>query len=103
MPDQLHSIADQAERDDDLTVRVVPFEAGAYAGGIFGTFTLMQFNGGLADILYLDSDRGAFTFITGDDPQVGSYRVIFENILQSAMPAEESVRLIRRVAAEMSA
>jgi hypothetical protein len=63
----------------------------------------MQFNGGLADILYLDSDRGAFTFITGDDPQVGSYKVIFENILQSAMPAEESVRLIRRVAAEMSA
>lgn len=103
MPDQLHSIADQAERDDDLTVRVVPFEAGAYAGGIFGTFTLMQFDGGLADILYLDSDRGAFTSITGDDPQVGSYKIIFENILQSAMPAEESVRLIRRVAAEMSA
>jgi transcriptional regulator with XRE-family HTH domain len=102
MPNQLRSAADRAERDEVVTLRIVPFDAGAYPGGLFGTFTLMEFEEGLSDVLFLDSDRGAFTMVTGDDPQVASYRDIFESILQSAMSAEESIDLIRRVADEMS-
>ena len=32
MPNQLREIADKAEQDDLVTVRVIPFEAGAHRG-----------------------------------------------------------------------
>jgi transcriptional regulator with XRE-family HTH domain len=103
MPDQLRSLADRAERENQVTVRVIPFDAGEYPGGLFGTFTLMEFSEGLPDALFLDSDRGAFTMITADDPQVASYKENFETIIRSALSAEKSVALIRHVADEMSA
>lgn len=102
MPNQLSDLADRAERDDLITIRVIPFEAGAYPGGVFGTFTLMEFEEGLSDILFLDADRGAFTMISGDDARVAHYMDNFENLLQEALSAPESVQLIRRVATSMS-
>ena len=63
MPNQLRFVADRAEQDDLVTVRVLPFEAGAHPG--LDPFTLLQFDAGLPDTLFLDADRGAFTMITG--------------------------------------
>ena len=102
MPNQLRSVADRAEQEDQVTVRVIPFDSGEYPGGLFGTFTLMEFGEGLPDALFLDSDRGAFTMVTAGDPQVASYKDNFETILQSALSAEKSVELIRHLADEMS-
>lgn len=102
MPNQLRNLADRAERDRLLTVRVIPFEAGAYLGGVFGTFTLMGFEEELPDMLFLDADRGAFTVISGDDARVAYYREYFENLLQQALPVAESAELIRHVATSMS-
>ena len=45
MPDQLGSIARRAEQDTLVTVRVIPFDAGAHPG-LFGPFTLLGFGGG---------------------------------------------------------
>lgn len=53
MPNQLRNIADRTERDDLVTVRVIPFEAGAHPG-LLDPFTLLEFEGGLPDILYVD-------------------------------------------------
>ena len=72
MPNQLRFVADRAEQDDLVTVRVLPFEAGAHPG--LKPFTLLQFDARLPDTLFLDADRGAFTMITGDDPQVAEFR-----------------------------
>jgi transcriptional regulator with XRE-family HTH domain len=99
MPNQLRFMADRAERDDLVTVRVLPFEAGAHPG--LDPFTLLQFRAGLPDVLFLDADRGAFTMITGDDPQVAKYVQDFEELIEDAWSAESSVEFIRKVADEM--
>ena len=70
MPVQLRHIADRAEQDELVTVRVIPFGAGAHRG-LYGPFTLLEFDGGLPDLLYIDAGRGEFaSIVTGDDPGV---------------------------------
>lgn len=102
MPTQLRSIADAAERDDLITVRVIPFEAGAHRG-LSGPFTLLEFEGGLPDVLYIDAGRGEFaSMVVGNEPQVSEYRYDFELLLEDALPADKSTELIRDVAEGMS-
>lgn len=101
MPKQLRYVADTAENNDLITFRVIPFGAGAHAG-LPGPFTLLEFGGGLSDILYLDAGRTAMVMVTGDDPRIAEYADDFESVLEQALPAEESVELLRKVAEEMS-
>jgi transcriptional regulator with XRE-family HTH domain len=101
MPNQLRFVADRAEHDDLVTVRVLPFEAGAHPG--LDPFTLLQFDAGLPDTLFLDADRGAFTMITGDDdPQVAKYVQDFEDLIEDAWSAQSSIEFMRKVVGEMS-
>ncbi len=101
MPNQLRSVADRAEQDELVTVRVIPFGAGAHPG-LFGPFTLLEFEGGLPDVLYIDSGQGAFAIATGEDPQVSKYAADFERLLEDALTADRSIELIRSAADEMS-
>jgi transcriptional regulator with XRE-family HTH domain len=100
MPNQLRSIADRAERDHLVTVRVIPFETGAHPG-LIDPFTLIEFEAGLPDILCFDANRSAL-MVSGDDPDVAKYAVHFEELLEDALSSEESIRLMRNVADEMS-
>jgi transcriptional regulator with XRE-family HTH domain len=100
MPNQLRCIADRAERDNLLTVRVIPFEAGAHPG-LIDPFTLLEFEAGLSDILFLDANRSA-VMISGDDPRVAGYAEDFEELVENALSAEESIKLLRSVAQDMS-
>ena len=102
MPEQLRYVADRAEQDDLITVRVIPFEAGAHRG-LYGPFTLLEFDGGLPDLLYIDAGRGEFaSMVMGDDARVAEYRDDFELLLEDALSADKSIELIRSVAEEMS-
>ena len=101
MPNQLRHVADRAEQDELITVGVVPFRAGAYPG-LFGPFTLLEFTGGLPDILYLDAGRGDFAIFQGDDARISEYAADFERLLEDALPAQDSIDLIRSAAATMS-
>jgi transcriptional regulator with XRE-family HTH domain len=102
MPDQLRRVADAAEQDDLITIRVIPFERGAHRG-LYGPFTLLEFEGGLPDVLYIDAGRGEFaSMVVGNEPQVAEYRDDFELLLEDALSAEKSIELIRNVAEEMS-
>jgi transcriptional regulator with XRE-family HTH domain len=101
MPNQLLSIADEAEKDDLITVRIIPFTVGAHRG-LFGPFTLLEFDGGLPDILYIDVGRGEFASLAQGGDLVGEYRDDFEALLEDALPAAKSIDLLRRVAEEMS-
>ena len=100
MPNQLKSIADAAEGDDALTVRVIPFKAGAHRG-LSGPFTLLEFEGAMPDILYLDAGRDA-TLITGADLRIAEYADDFESLLESSLSADESIAFIRQAAEDMS-
>jgi transcriptional regulator with XRE-family HTH domain len=102
MPDQLCSLANRAQRDNLVTVRVIPFDAGAHSGLSDEPFTLLEFEAGLPDILYVDVNRGATKITGGDEPQVERRKREFEDLLEAALPAPESIDLIRNVADEMS-
>lgn len=101
MPAQLRYLADVAEGNELTTIRVVPFRAGAHAG-LSGPFTLLEFDGGLPDLLYLDTGQGELATTTNDGPRVAEYADKFELIIDRALPENESVDFIRRVADEMS-
>ena len=102
MPDQLRAIADEIERNPLVTLRVMPFTAGAHRG-LSGPFTLLEFDGGLPDVLYIDAGRAPFaSMVASNDPRVAEYRDDFETLLEDALPADKSIELIRSVAEEMS-
>jgi len=90
MPAQLRAIADRAEQDELLTVRVIPFDAGEHPG-LFGSFTLMEFEGDVADVLYLDSGRGLINKIDAEDPQMAEYTDDFDELLDVALSAENVI------------
>lgn len=100
MPSQLRHIADRAESEETLTVRVVPFSAGAYPG-LSGPFTLLEFDGAMPDLLYLEVGREA-SLIPGTDPRIGAYADDFELVLENTLSPAESIALLRQVAEEMS-
>lgn len=101
MPNQLRSIADRAESDDLVTVRVIPFGVGAHRG-LLGPFTLLEFDGGLLDVLYVDVGRGEFASMVSGGDVVSDYRDDFEALLEDALPTDKSIDLLRSVAEEMS-
>ena len=100
MPDQLTYIVDRARDDERITVRVIPFSQGAHAG-LSGPFTLLEFDGGLPDILYLDAGREIIGMVSSDD-RVAEYADSFESLVETALSAAESLEFIRSAAAEMS-
>jgi transcriptional regulator with XRE-family HTH domain len=101
MPDQLMHIVAKARDDERITVRVIPFDAGEHAG-LSGPFTLLEFDGGLPDILYLDAGRGIIDMINSNDEEVAEYADNFEKLLDAALSADESLDFIRRAAEEMA-
>jgi transcriptional regulator with XRE-family HTH domain len=101
MPAQLRSIADRAEQDDRLTVRVIPFASGAHPG-MFDTFTLLEFDGQLSDVLYLEAAREEYNMIAENDPRAARYAEDFEELLLDALSPQRSIELLRTVAEEMA-
>jgi transcriptional regulator with XRE-family HTH domain len=101
MPNQIRSIADKAEADDSVTVRVMPFAAGAHRG-LLGAFTLLEFDGGLPDVLYIDAGRGEQAIMFQSNDVVADYRSDFAALLEDALPTNRSIYLLRSVAEEMS-
>lgn len=100
MPDQLRAVADRAEQDELVTVRVIPFGAGAHPG-LIAPFILLEFQGELPDRLFLDTDRAELTMVAGSDPQVTEHAESFEKLIEIALSAGESIKLMRSVAEEM--
>jgi transcriptional regulator with XRE-family HTH domain len=101
MPNQLRHIADWAQNDDLVTVRVIPFSAGAHPG-LSGPFTLLEFEGGMPDLLYIDIGRGTSTVVSGNDPVVAEYADDFERLIEEALSAHESIEFILSAAEDMS-
>ena len=100
MPEQLMHIVRAVQDSDRITVQVIPFEVGEHAG-LSGPFTVLEFAVGLPDFLYLDDGRGCIE-LTSRDNRVAEYADHFERLRETALPAAESLALIRAVAGEIS-
>ena len=92
MPDQLMHIVSRARDDDRITVRVIPFSKGAHAG-LSGPFTLLEFDGGLPDLLYLDA-AGKSSAWSAATRRIAEYADSFESLVEMALSAEESLEFI---------
>jgi transcriptional regulator with XRE-family HTH domain len=101
MPGQLRRIAAVAQRDGQVTVRVIPFTTGAHVG-LSGPFTLLEFDGDIPDILYFDRGRDIITTIVGEDPRVTEYAAAFEQLLGGALSTVDSIDFILDAAERMS-
>lgn len=102
MPNQLVRIADDAERDDLLTVRIIPFGVGAHPG-LDGPFSVLEFDGDLDDVLYLEGRPGASVMLSGDDEKIPEYRDTFEELRDMALSTDESIVLLRQAAEDLMA
>jgi transcriptional regulator with XRE-family HTH domain len=100
MPAQLLHIAERAQAEELITVRILPFSAGAHRG-LSGPFTLLEFDGTMPDLLYLDAGR-ELALITGTDNRIALYADDFEILLESALSASASIELLRETAEAMS-
>lgn len=101
MPDQLRRIVEVVEATERVTVQVIPFSAGAHVG-VSGPFTLLEFDGDLSDVLYLEWRRTESTLVTGEDPRIAQCADDFESLLDDALSREDSLALIKQAAEEMS-
>jgi transcriptional regulator with XRE-family HTH domain len=101
MPNQLRHLVDEATHNDAITIRVVPFSVGAHSG-MRGPFTILEFDGPLEDILYLEGGRRGDQTIKGQDSRITDYTEAFESLLEESLSPRESLRVITEVAAEMA-
>ena len=100
MPNQLLHVAELAEHNEYIDVRIIPFKTGAHAA-LSGPFTLLEFTGGLPDILYLDAGREAIV-MTPSNREVAVYADSFASLLGDAISAADSIAFLRNTAEEMS-
>lgn len=102
MPNQLRHIVEAVESNPLITVRVIPFSVGAHLG-LFGPFTLLEFKGGLSDVLYFEGGRAPSVLLTGENPRIAEYQAAFEELQDAALPVDRSLDLMTRVADEFMA
>jgi transcriptional regulator with XRE-family HTH domain len=88
MREQLHALL--VERPN-VTVRVLPFVAGAHSG-MDGPFTILSFDEADPDMAYVESRAGNNYLESAD--QVRSVTLTFERIWNAALSAEDSAALI---------
>lgn len=96
MAEQLAAMIHLAERHPHVTVQVIPFGAGMHAG-LHGSFTLMELGGGDDSLVFVAAvpDRPAYLESRAD---VYAYSQVWGQISDLALPAGESVQMLRDLA-----
>jgi hypothetical protein len=92
MRSQLKRLADAA-RSKSVTVQVLPFSGGAYAG-MAGSFSILRFEGA-PSVVYAEAMTGDI-YPAADDVQ--RYRDVFDNLRAAALSPLESIKMIEDVA-----
>lgn len=100
MPAQLRHLLELSERPN-ITIEIIPFEAGAHFG-MKGSFSLLEFDADLGEVLYLENARGGDLTISGRDVAVVEYREEFERLRNSAYDAERSRQLLTETIDQMT-
>lgn len=92
---QLRQLAETAERPN-ITVRVVPLQAGPHAG-LRGAFAILEF-AEEPSLAFIENHH--VDMFLGEKEDVAAYRVALGNILNEALQPAESVELISKIAGE---
>ncbi|NKY88981.1 helix-turn-helix domain-containing protein [Nocardia veterana] len=103
MAEQLWHIAEIATRAN-VSVRAIPFDAGAHAGLLVQSFTLLSFPTQRASrtaeppVVFVESFTGGLFF--EDDAVISRYRRALDDIRQVALSEADTIRLVRKIAEE---
>ncbi|WP_217211569.1 helix-turn-helix transcriptional regulator [Streptomyces sp. AC550_RSS872] len=99
LDEQLQQLLDFGARDG-VTVRVLPFEAGAHYSTL-GSFVLLGFSDD-DDLLYLEHAAGSMT--GGEDLELlARYQECFQTLMDLALGGTESLDLIGRIKQDLAA
>lgn len=97
MSDQLNHMARLAEQPN-ITIQVLPFSRGAHSG-MFGPYLLLSFpQMASLDLVLTETPTGNMWL--EQEPVVARYRALFDDARTAALPPEDSLTLIQRVAKE---
>jgi transcriptional regulator with XRE-family HTH domain len=97
---QLDHLIEMSEHSN-VVIGVVPFSAGAYPG-MFGTFTVLQFEDPVTDdVMYIDELSGLLVFRDLPD-ETDQYWEALERIQDVVLSKEDTVALIRKVKEDLS-
>lgn len=81
----------------NVTLRILPFSAGEFAGAGFGSFVILEFeDAGLPQIVYVDHLVGADYL--DRDREVRAYASSFEQLSTVALSRQHSLKLIQELA-----
>jgi hypothetical protein len=93
---QLDHIVDLASTRSNITVQIVPFSAGLYAGQS-GTFIIMDFDTRDGEPGIVHSEPGfASAHYVEDRGDIYLYSRVFQRLTEIALPADESIGLMSR-------
>ncbi|GAB3276315.1 helix-turn-helix transcriptional regulator [Actinocorallia lasiicapitis] len=98
---QIRHAAELAANNPRIDIQVVPFDAGFHSGLFVAGFTLLEFDGPLDDVLYIEAGRGASQLITGPDDLVTDYRSYYQEVMDEAMTPDKSLEFMLKIAAEL--
>lgn len=94
---QLNWLNEAGERNN-ITIRVLPFEAGAHSA-LGGPFTILRFAGGDQPLVHCEGRTGG-VFRTRSD-EVDGYIASFDDLRDAALTPRDSARFIAAVASEI--
>lgn len=92
MSGQVRHLIDMAQRPN-IEIQVLPFTAGAHAGGTV-PFVLLSFNGGstAGSVVYLEA-RGDGFYVEQEE-EIMRYRLVFSRTQGSAMSVEDTTTFL---------
>lgn len=97
---QLHRLIEAAQLPR-ITLQVLPFHAGAH-DAMNGAFTMLSFpEPDEVDLLYVEYVTGALHI--EDESELRAARLIFDRLRSQALPPQDSVALIERLAEDLDA
>jgi hypothetical protein len=99
MAQQLGHVIEASERDN-VSVRVIPYSAGAYPA-LDSTFVLLEFQQHRPNVVYVEGLAGYFYLKRPEE--VEFYEEVYKQLSGIAMSTCESIRLMADVQAEISA
>lgn len=79
----------------NINIQVLPFEAGAHAGGTV-PFVILGFEGGTDTVVYIESPGDGF-YIEAED-EITRHKLVFDRIQATALSVEDSAGLLSDLA-----
>jgi transcriptional regulator with XRE-family HTH domain len=97
LADQLHHLIRVAESHDNVTLQVIPYDAGMHPG-LHGSFTLLEF--GLPrdpGLVFVEATFDRHTYLS-ERSAVYAYAQVFEHLDRLALTPAQSLQMLRDVA-----